>query len=335
MMPTTITILQGDCREVLATLPAESVNCCVTSPPYYALRDYGVAGQIGMEPTLQEYLDTMVGVFREVWRVLRPDGTCWVNMGDTYASGGDRGGQGAGGKMADRAVVAARTGRGGRLASPKHASAEASAFCGPNQFPQDGIKPKDIMGVPWRVAFALQADGWYLRQDIIWHKPNPMPESVTDRCTKAHEYVFLLSKSERYYYDADAIAEPADPKYESRYDAPFNNGTKEANGAGRPGNAANTAGMLTYTGTRNRRSVWTVPTAPFKGSHFATFPPDLIRPMIRAGCPQGGTVLDPFGGSGTTGMVAEQEGRNAVLIELNPAYIEMQKQRTAQGGLGI
>lgn len=298
----TIEILQGDCRDVLGGLPDGSINCCVTSPPYFGLRDYGVEGQLGLEPTPDEFVSAMVEVFREVRRVLRDDGTLWLNLGDSYANDGKRGGS-TGGKHAS--ALHGNSGIGRRLLTT-------------------GLKPKDLIGIPWRVAFALQADGWYLRQDIIWHKPNPMPESVTDRCTKAHEYIFLFAKSERYYFDADAIKEQAVSNHAS------GNGFK-----GRQGGAihmpmsggAGTADQWLPGGMRNRRSVWTVSTKPFKGAHFATFPPDLIEPCVLAGCPVDGTVLDPFFGAGTTGLVAQKHGRNCVGIELNPDYIAIANER--------
>lgn len=298
----TIEILQGDCRDVLGSLPDGSINCCVTSPPYFGLRDYGVEGQLGLEPTPDEFVSAMVEVFREVRRVLRDDGTLWLNLGDSYANDGKWGGS-TGGKHAS--ALHGNSGIGRRLLTT-------------------GLKPKDLIGIPWRVAFALQADGWYLRQDIIWHKPNPMPESVTDRCTKAHEYIFLFAKSERYYFDADAIKEQAVSNHAS------GNGFK-----GRQGGAihmpmsggAGTADQWLPGGMRNRRSVWTVSTKPFKGAHFATFPPDLIEPCVLAGCPVDGTVLDPFFGAGTTGLVAQKHGRNCVGIELNPDYIAIANER--------
>lgn len=298
----TIEILQGDCRDVLGSLPDGSINCCVTSPPYFGLRDYGVEGQLGLEPTPDEFVSAMVEVFREVRRVLRDDGTLWLNLGDSYANDGKWGGS-TGGKHAS--ALHGNSGIGRRLLTT-------------------GLKPKDLIGIPWRVAFALQADGWYLRQDIIWHKPNPMPESVTDRCTKAHEYIFLFAKSERYYFDADAIKEQAVSNHAS------GNSFK-----GRQGGAihmpmsggAGTADQWLPGGMRNRRSVWTVSTKPFKGAHFATFPPDLIEPCVLAGCPVDGTVLDPFFGAGTTGLVAQKHGRNCVGIELNPDYIAIANER--------
>jgi DNA modification methylase len=313
----TVQILNGDCRAVLPTMPAQSVHCIVSSPPYFGLRDYGVDGQIGLEQTPDAYVAELVAVFREARRVLRDDGTLWLNLGDSYAAA--RGGTHqpaetlAGGKSG-------RTERGERV--------NRSRFDGYNptrNAASIGLKHKDLIGIPWRVAFALQADGWYLRQDIIWHKPNPMPESVGDRCTKAHEYLFLLSKRPRYYFDAGAIAEPATG------DAPGNtkptkNGRAFASGAIRHRTSASLH-KIGARQTRNRRSVWTVPVMPFKGAHFATFPPDLIEPCIKAGCPIGGTVLDPFAGAGTTGLVADRLQRNAMLIELNPDYAAMAAER--------
>lgn len=326
-------ILTGDCRDVLATLPDESVHCVVTSPPYFGLRDYGVAGQIGLEASPEAFVAEMVAVFRAVRRVLRKDGTLWLNLGDSY-NAGRNGGHAGGAKQASLA---------------RHDGIQRSGANAP------GLKPKDLIGIPWRVAFALQADGWWLRQDIIWSKPNPMPESITDRCTKAHEYPFLLSKSERYQFDAEAIAEPitigngtgVGPQYTPPGGGPPHRGLK--------GNAKTFRGGGAYTGgrsfsnsadversshgnapnekgTRNKRSVWTVATSPFPQAHFATFPPDLITDCIAAGCPVGGTVLDPFGGAGTTGLVADRLGRDAILIELNPAYTVMARERLQRDG---
>lgn len=315
-MPPTVDLKIGDALESLRAMPDQSVNCVVTSPPYFGLRDYGVEGQIGLEPTPDEFVAALVAVFREVRRVLRDDGTLWLNLGDSYAA--QRGGThqpaetlagGDGGYTADGDRV-----NRGRL-DGYNPSRNASAI---------GLKHKDLIGIPWRVALALQAEGWYLRQDIIWHKPNPMPESVTDRCTKAHEYLFLLSKSPRYYFDSDAIKEPAihagyTVKSRGKYD----------DGTGRPIKGAEThvVGERVVGATRNRRSVWTVTTKPFKGAHFATFPPDLIEPCVLAGCPEGGTVMDPFGGAGTTAGVALKHGRSAVLCELNPEYAAMVPKR--------
>jgi DNA modification methylase len=323
-----VDILHGDCREVMATLPAESVQTCVTSPPYWGLRDYGVPGQLGLEKTPDEYVAKMVEVFREVRRVLRNDGTLWLNLGDSYAAG----------PMSASEIAGKRS--GGTL-NGRYGAVDNVAMAQRRSPVPPGLKPKDLVGIPWRVAFALQADGWYLRSDIIWHKPNPMPESVTDRPTKAHEYLFLLTKSERYYYDADAISEESET---GAHHARYHMADVRANGY-RNKNAEHSmgkghGGLQALTGDpmrRNRRSVWTVATRPYKGAHFATFPPKLIEPCILAGCPVGGTVLDPFGGSGTTGAVAEQHGRNAILIELNASYLPLQRERLAkvQPVLGI
>ena len=295
-------IYNMDCLEGLKQLPDNSINCCVTSPPYWGLRDYGVEGQLGLESTPEEYVAKMVEIFREVKRVLRDDGTLWLNLGDCYNGSG-----GAGGDY----------NKGGlKEGQPKYPGRKIAR-----------LKPKDLVGIPWMVAFALRADGWYLRQDIIWHKPNPMPESVKDRCTKAHEYIFLLTKSAQYYYDNEAIKEDAKPESEKRYKSTFHTGKKEISGQGRPGNASNTPGYKKWTGKRNKRSVWTVIVKPFKEAHFATFPPDLIKPCILAGCPAGGVVLDPFMGSGTTGMVAAMYQRNFIGFELNPEYCKMAEKR--------
>lgn len=306
------TILTGDCRETLKTLQDGSVNCCITSPPYFGLRCYGHEKQIGKEKTPEAFVAELVSVFREVKRVLRDDGTLWLNLGDSYA--------------ANRTYQVPST-KGG----PKHSPAQGD--CGASKVP-DGLKPKDLIGIPWMVAFALRADGWYLRQDIIWSKPNPMPESVRDRCTKAHEYIFMLSKSERYFYDHAATAEPA--KYKnikgmdgSGFKPPQNFKGKHANGSETLPVRKNVIGE--HDGKRNKRSVWHVATRPYKGRHFATFPPDLIRPCVLAGCPAGGTILDPFGGSGTTAQVANEHERNAVLCELNPEYIPLIEKRLGIG----
>lgn len=348
----------GDALTVLRTLPAESVHCCVTSPPYWGLRDYGVAGQLGLEATPQEYIARMVEVFGEVRRVLRKDGTLWLNIGDSYANDGKWGGE-TGGKHA-KGLHGEPVGRAKRCT---------------------GMKPKDLCGIPWRLAFALQADGWWLRQDIIWHKPNPMPESVRDRCTKAHEYVFLLAKSERYYFDAEAVAEgvtdstlerlgqptlgqqagsdrvpgktngrmkAVPPRFGgSKYgdsDAPEHQ-TKSGNEYTLPKRAKDDAAAARNPNSRphslsefeashgrqyprrNKRSVWTVCTQPFPEAHFATFPEALVEPCVLAGCPKGGTVLDPFAGAGTTGLVAAKLGRAFVGIELNPEYVVMAERR--------
>jgi len=364
-----VQIYQGDCLEVLKTLPPESVHCCVTSPPYFGLRDYKIEGQFGLEQNpdcgrhglvklrtdLEQdwllyamyqlrsagldtmcrpervpadisecfepaecgmcYVCRMVAVFRAVRRVLRNDGTCWLNLGDSYS--------------------ATHQGRQGTSHSDAfHSTGQAyidNVTCTRREKGvPDGLKPKDLIGIPWRTALALQADGWYLRQDVIWHKPNVMPESVTDRCTKAHEYVFLLAKSEKYFYDAEAVKEqsssnPVSSARRKRKD--FSTiGTKELQGSvyGQSGKGLNSENKGE---TRNRRSVWTINTKPFKGAHFAVFPPALVEPCILAGTHAGGTVLDPFGGAGTTGLVADQHGRDAILIELNPEYCAMAEKR--------
>lgn len=315
------TIHVGDCLHELQTLPDESAHCCITSPPYFGLRDYGVDGQIGLEQTPAEFVSRLVEVFREVRRVLRDDGTLWVNMGDSYA-----GSWGAHGRD--------DMGLGGQSLSARQIAASARKLKKPNHI---GFKPKDLMGLPWRLAIALQDDGWYLRQDIIWHKPNPMPESIKDRCTKAHEYLFLLSKSPRYFFDQDAIREPAQaqaaPESASRRNS-FARETKYTDGEhGQTAQHRTGRDDVDYDETRNKRSVWTVATASFKGAHFATFPPDLIRPCVLAGAPRGGLVLDPFGGAGTTALVAMQEGRRSVLLELNPEYASIARHRLAAAWL--
>ena len=268
-------IKTGDCTSVLKTLDANTFNTCVTSPPYWGLRDYGEDAQLGLEQTPEEYVENMVKVFSEVKRVLRDDGTLWLNLGDSYYN--YRPGKGQ--------YVPKQTVSKTRQDLPMEVGRRANKL--------EGLKEKDLVGIPWRVAFALQADGWYLRQDIIWNKPNPMPESVRDRCTKSHEYIFLLSKNKKYYYDHEAIKEP------------------------------------TVNGTewKNKRSVWNVSLKPYKEAHFATYPPDLIEPCILAGCPDNGQVLDPFGGAGTTGMVAQRNNRNCTMIELNPEYADIADKR--------
>jgi DNA modification methylase len=294
----TVKIIKGDCREVLRTLPDESVHCVVTSPPYFGLRDYGVDGQIGLEPSPDEFVAALVSVFAELRRVLRKDGTAWLNLGDSYAGSG-------------KYSANSPSNVNGSKQSTNMASAGLAMPV------PDGLKAKDLIGIPWRVAFALQADGWWLRQDIIWSKPNPMPESVTDRCTKAHEYLFLLSKSQRYHYDADSIRQQ--PSGRTDPIRSFGN-VPDRNDEGH-------SFALDALKGANRRSVWEVSTQPFSEAHFATFPPALIEPCILAGCPKGGTVLDPFGGAGTTGLVADRLGRDAILIELNPEYAAMAERR--------
>ena len=298
------TILCGDALEQLRTMEPESVHTCVTSPPYYNLRDYGAAGQIGMEETPEEYIGKLVDVFREVRRCLRQDGTLRVNIGDTYA--------------ANRKYQVVET-KGTR----------GNTFSGGIAVP-DGCKAKDLIGIPWLLAFALRADGWYLRQDLIWHKTNAMPESVRDRCTKAHEYIFLLSKSPHYYFDAAAIREPCGVKGNARTfrgGGAYTGGRSFQNSARvereSHGNSANN------TGGRNKRSVWSIATGQFKAAHYATFPERLVEPCILAGCPEGGTVLDPFAGSGTTGVVAKRLRRHFVGVEINPEYWKMATDRIA------
>lgn len=295
------TILQGDALELLRTLPPESVHTCVTSPPYYNLRDYGVEGQIGNEDSVEEYLQALVAVFREVRRVLHPNGTLWVNMGDSYAT-----------------------------SSGNQPPTNTRNSCGhtSKRVPQE-YKRKDLIGIPWQLAFALRADGWYLRQDIIWQKPNCMPESVKDRCTKSHEYIFLLSKSANYYFNAAAISEPVTSDKGNartfRGGGAYTGGRSHDNSAQvereSHGNGEN------KTGRRNKRSVWSVSTNGFSGAHFAVFPEKLIEPCILAGCPEGGVVLDPFAGSGTAGVVAKRMGRGFVGCEINPSYVEMAARR--------
>ena len=292
----------GDCRETMRRWAACGVKAqtCVTSPPYFGLRDYGHPDQLGLEQTPEQYIAAMVEVFRCVWDVLADDGTLWVNIGDSYA--------------ANRAYQVPST-KGG----PKHSDSQAAGGKG-SKVP-DGMKPKDLIGIPWMLAFALRADGWFLRQDIIWSKPNPMPESVRDRCTKAHEYVFLLSKSERYFFDAEAIKEPAVTVGDTRHLRRDKTADARLSPSGREGNGKPQAE------TRNRRSVWTVATRPYKGAHFATFPPALIEPCILAGSRPGDIVLDPFMGSGTTAAVALRHGRRYVGCELNPEYLPLQQSR--------
>jgi len=383
-----VSVITGDCRDVLPTLPAQHFHTCVTSPPYFGLRDYGTAEweggdagcdhkqgigasaksglngslahksgdvfipyrdtcgkcgarridrQIGLEPTPDEFVGELVKVFREVKRVLRDDGTVWVNLGDSYgATGGNT-----------------YSGFNERYSGTGGAGSKQDATLNgmDSHTTKTGLRPKNLLGIPWRVAFALQADGWYLRQDIIWSKPNPMPESVTDRCTKAHEYIFLLSKSPRYWFDAKAIAEPLaeasisrlaqdvdGQRGSDRVPGKTNGAMKAVSGtysedSGRnDGGRHPSGGYVTGDGMRNRRSVWTVATQPFSQAHFATFPPALIEPCILAGCPVGGQVLDPFGGAGTTGLVADRLQRHATLIELNPAYAKIAHDRMIDDG---
>jgi DNA modification methylase len=305
----TINILNGDVRDVLSTLPPDHYDCIVTSPPYWGLRDYGVEGQIGLEPTMQGYLDAMVGVCRELRRVLKPEGTFWLNIGDSYAA----------------PPVGRFNGGGFKDTSAKNGTRNLSGVATSgiaNKLKGSGLKHKDLCMIPNRLAIMLQEDGWYVRSEIIWAKPNPMPESVRDRPTNAHEKVWLLTKSPKYYYDADAIAEDVAVATLSRLNQDVENqigSTRGNGGAKQNGNMKAVGG----TEKRNSRNVWSITTKPFKGAHFATMPTDLVERCIKAGCPEGGMVLDPFGGSGTTGMVAQQLQRNATLIELNKNYIDI------------
>jgi len=325
-------IIHGNCLDVLKTLPGEGVNCCITSPPYWGLRDYGNDNQLGLEKTPEEYVANMVKVFNEVKRVLKKDGTVWLNLGDSYTS--------------------STPGQSGE--SDKQDSNVGSRFKGVRLTPT--TKPKDLVGIPWMVAFALRSAGWYLRQDIIWHKPNPMPESVTDRCTKAHEYIFLLTKSVKYFYDVEAIQEEA--AYDGRKDIVMKGSPKYSNGYAptttspqpvalkghvrwkkRKNDGTNYGGdgtgfqnhsgydQLNNPYVRNKRSVWTITTRPYSEAHFATFPERLIEPCIKAGCPEGGIVLDPFMGAGTTGLVARKLNRDYVGVELNQEYIDIAEKR--------
>lgn len=301
-------IYQGNCLEVLKSFEDKCINCCVTSPPYYGLRDYGVEGQIGNEDTPFDYVDKLVDIFAEVRRVLKDDGTLWLNLGDSWAGSS----QGAGTKHP----------------TPKQASNHGTNYMTAEHHVSklkhvEGCKPKDLIGIPWMVAFALRESGWYLRQDIIWAKGNPMPESVRDRCTKSHEYIFLLSKNRKYYYDYQAIKEPAVTKATVRdknkegYQADYAKGDRFSKGER----------VYGADGMRNKRDVWNVNTKPCKEAHFATYPDTLIEPCILSGCPEGGVVLDPFMGAGTTGMVAKKHGRNYVGIELNKEYIDIANKR--------
>lgn len=312
-----LTVYSGDCREVLPTLEAESVDCIVTSPPYWGLRDYGQDGQLGLESTPEEYVANLVAVFRELRRVLKPSGTCWLNLGDSYngpASGRTRDDYGTTPLNLDDRTLKYRLGDG-------HYKAKA-------------LKQKDLVGIPWRVAFALQADGWWLRSDIIWSKPNAMPESVTDRPTRTHEYLFLLTKAARYYFDAEAVRESATTESWT-----FGNngptGQHVIPGQGYAVHRPERAGGRVLSNGRNIRSVWTVATRPYPGAHFAVFPPELPERCIKAGSPSGGVILDPFAGSGTVGMVAQKLNRRAILIDLNPDYIAQQMKRNAQTPLGL
>ena len=305
------TIICGDALEVLKTFPDECVDCVVTSPPYWFLRDYGVEGQIGLEKTPEEYVEKLVVVFREVRRVLKKQGTLWLNMGDSYN------------------CYKANTG-GTNYAGYRNQPTIQSGY----GLQCKTLKNKDLVGIPWRIAFALQADGWWLRQDIIWVKPNPMPESVTDRCTKAHEYVFLLTKNAKYYYDVDAVRRPLKPKtytaFGTSYRPQGNDGLGKVKSDNWGSSLKTKKPRLNKDGSiagANLQDVWIIASEPFPEAHFATFPKALVEPCIKAGCPESGVVLDPFMGSGTVGLVAKSLGRNYIGIELNPEYVEMAERR--------
>jgi DNA modification methylase len=309
-----VQILEGDCLQMLKRLPSESINTCITSPPYWGLRNYNdEEKQLGMEDTPEDFVENLVKVFREVKRVLRDDGTVWLNLGDSYNT------TQAGNKTWGDGVGANKHYVDGSIPKKRNLI--------------QGLKKKDLIGIPWRTALALQNDGWYLRQDIIWNKPNPMPESITDRCTKAHEYIFLLTKKPQYYFDNEAIKEDSvsiNSKGEvGKANSTINIGKSVADKEGfeiRDG----LKNMGVYP-QKNKRSVWTVTTKPYKDAHFATFPQDLIEPCVLAGCPKDGLVLDPFAGSGTTGQVALANNRKAVLIELNAEYVQLIKKRFGIG----
>ena len=304
----------GDCRDTMRRWKEQGVKAqtCVTSPPYYGLRDYGHEGQIGLEETPEEYIKAMVEVFRCVWDVLEDDGTLWLNIGDSYCG----------------------TGSKGEWVDPKNPEGRSGQAVSKTQ-KLVGYKSKDLIGIPWMMAFALRADGWYLRQDIIWHKPNPMPESVQDRCTKAHEYIFLMSKSQRYYYDRESIREEVKETTNGKAGVRRSGDSKTRSREhwGVPHNPENVIVEYDEIKGANKRSVWTIPTKPYEGAHFAVFPEELIEPCILAGAPVGGVVLDPFMGSGTTAQVAQHLGRKYLGCELNTDYKPLQDRRLAQQSL--
>ena len=296
-----IKILQGNCIDKIKELEDNSIDCVVSSPPYFGLRDYGVDGQFGLEKTYQDYLANTVKIFKTFKPKLKDNATIWWNVGDSYSSG--------------------------KRKTTTNQSLRGNKNYGVTRTPvQDGIKEKDLLMIPNRVAIALQDEGWYIRSEIIWHKPNPMPESVRDRPTSCHEKIWLITKSKKYYYDADAIREPLAASSLNR----LNQDIKNQKGSTRGNGGMKSNGNMKAVGnkeTRNKRNVWTITTKPFKDAHFATFPKDLIEPCIKAGCPEGGVVLDPFGGSGTTGIVSALNNRNAILIELNSEYIKIAEDR--------
>ena len=333
----------------LKNLPDNSIDCCVTSPPYFGLGDYGNSEQIGLENTPELFVEQLVKVFTEVKRVLKKEGTLWLNLGDSYWGGKGQSGQ----KDAD---IQDERNKAGKSISSKAQQMGGKGITMPKDGKHHTIKPKDLIGIPWMVAFALRSSGWYLRQDIIWSKPNPMPESVTDRCTKAHEYIFLMSKSNKYYYDSEAIKQPMITKEDRpngvvrnrlfQYDSKLNNNPEAYRSGGVIGGKKHKNlednGLTNHSfhktrnegkewesldGMANKRSVWTVTTKPYSGAHFATFPEELICDMIKAGCQEGGVVLDPFMGAGTTALVARKLNRNYVGFELNPKYIKIAENR--------
>jgi len=309
----------GDCRETLRKWKEQGIKAqtCVTSPPYFGLRDYGHDGQIGLEESPEQYVEAMVEVFRCVWDVLEDDGTLWLNIGDSYYN--------------------YRPGKGQALVKQTLANSnqDLPQTCARRGNKLDGLKEKDLIGIPWMLAFALRADGWYLRQDIIWHKPNPMPESVTDRCTKAHEYIFLMSKSQKYYYDAESISEQSISGWKGADFMPTSEKDKKAISETSATGASLNNRTNDINEKRNKRSVWSVPIKPYEGAHFAVFPTDLIEPCILAGAPVGGIVLDPFMGSGTTAQVAQNLGRQYLGCELNPDYKPLQDKRISQLSLEL
>ena len=313
-------VIVGDNRETLKALADKSVQTVVTSPPYFGLRDYGEDDQIGLESTPKEFIEQLCLVFDEVWRVLKDDGTIWVNLGDSYVGGKGASGQGSPDYQTKRAVSGESINKAHHHIGGKNRTRPTDNM---SKMRDAGLKPKDLVGIPWRFAFAMQDRGWYLRQDIIWAKPNPMPESVTDRCTKSHEYIFLLTKNSKYFYNHEAIKVPVKDDWGTR-DRSEGKYHKEG------------TGLQPHTGLEksyemaNKRSVWSVTTSRYKEAHFATYPPELITPCILAGSKEGDLVLDPFSGSGTTGEVALQHGRNYIGLELNPEYAKLSEKRLTQ-----
>jgi len=320
----TAKIYLGDVHDVLRSFDSESVDCCVTSPPYYGLRDYGVEDQIGLEDSPSEYIAKLVEVFREVRRLLRNDGTLWLNLGDSYS--------GSWGNQGRKSTRGTQREINGEMIQPLDDGRYPNEETNTGKVPE-GLKAKDLMGTPWRVAFALQADGWYLRSDIIWSKPNPMPESITDRPTKSHEYIFLMAKSQKYYYDAAAIAEKSINAGKTVHLKEKSLSRGQASGANVQASGNGLKESILVKDTKNKRTVWEVPTSPFPEAHFAVFPEGLIRPCVLAGCRPGGLVLDPFLGSGTTALVARNLNCRCVGVELNEKYVEIAKRRLSQSNL--